>query len=648
MKPIHRSFLKTKSVFILLVASVLFGFSQHGVAATIEVTTTNDSGPGSLRQAITTANSSTSADVIQVTVGGTVELASALPTLQDQLKILSHSSLKVRRNTGGSYRIFVVATGANVTISGIKILNGLRQGIIAGVSGDGGGIFNAGTLTLFNCEISGNHTIGANNSNGDGGHGRGGGIFNNQNATLLIDHCTIAENSVKGGAGNVSTGGGGNGSGGGIYNRGVLTIRSSTLSGNTAEGGNGAEIAKGFGAALFSSAAPVEPVIISSTITNNDASDGGGLYTLGQTCKVRNTIVAGNSASLGPDCYGPINSQDYNLIGNTSGCTISGQTSHNVPNTDAMLGTLEDNDGLGRTHELLNDSPAIDAGDNAILNAPLNIITDQRLHTRKRESAVDIGAFEKASQLVQPGDFNGDGFVDFGLFRSSDRKTALWYLSFDDFVGSAYGPTLPAGWELIDVADFNSDAQSDYLLFNATTRQTAVWFMANAAFIGSAYGPTIPEGWKLIGAPKFGGWNLRLLLFRPSTGQTAIWYLEGTTIVEYLYGPTLPAGWAPVDAANFGESEDTDLLLYHAGTRKTAIWFWDGNSYEPGVYAPTAPSGWEVVGVAEISEDPYPDLVLFNSSTRQTAFWYLKQTDFSLFASSYGPTLPSGWKLFSP
>ena len=653
MKLIQRSCSRTSAgAFVLLLASVLFGFPQNAAAATIEVTNTNDSGDGSLRAAITTANSNPNADLIQISVGGTIQLAGPLPSLQHQLKILSHSTTKVRRNTGGNYRIFLVASGANVTISGLTILNGLRKGTIAGDTGDGGGIFNAGTLTLHNCEISGNHASGANNSNSDSVHASGGGIFNSNNATLIIDHCTIAENSVTGGTGNVVSGAGGNGSGGGIYNDGILEIRSSTLSGNIAQGGTGqpfGEAGVGYGGAVFFNPAPVVPSIISSTISNNSAGLGGGLYAVNQACIIRSTIVAGNSAPTGPDCRGSITSQNYNLVGDTSDCTIGGQTAHNITNTNAKLGALEDNDGLGRTHELLAGSPAINAGDNSIVNAPLNIVTDQRFHARKRELAVDMGAFERGAVAVPPGDFNGDEFVDYGLFRSFDRKTALWYLSRTALIGSAYGPTLPAGWELVDVADFNSDAQSDYLLFNASTRQTAVWFMANATFIGSVYGPTIPDGWKLIGAPKFVGWSLRLLLFKPSTRQTAIWYLEGTAISRTLYGPTLPVGWAPVDAANFGDSIDTDLLLYHAETRKTAIWFGDGDSYEPGVYGPTAPSGWEVAGAADfLNEDDNADLVLFNSSTRKTAIWYLSASGPSVVDARYGPTLPAGWILTSP
>jgi hypothetical protein len=54
------------------------------------------------------------------------------------------------------------------------------------------------------------------------------------------------------------------------------------------------------------------------------------------------------------------------------------------------------------------------------------------------------------------------------------------------FAGSAYGPTLPAGWTLAGVADFNGDGNPDYALFNASTRQTALWHLSGVTFAGAS------------------------------------------------------------------------------------------------------------------------------------------------------------------
>ena len=55
------------------------------------------------------------------------------------------------------------------------------------------------------------------------------------------------------------------------------------------------------------------------------------------------------------------------------------------------------------------------------------------------------------------------------------------------FVSGGYGPTLPAGWELVAVGDFNRDGKPDYVLYDASTRQTAIWYMNNNVFVSGGY-----------------------------------------------------------------------------------------------------------------------------------------------------------------
>ena len=88
---------------------------------------------------------------------------------------------------------------------------------------------------------------------------------------------------------------------------------------------------------------------------------------------------------------------------------------------------------------------------------------------------------------------------------ASTRQTAIWYMHNNVFAGGAFGPTLPAGWNVIDVADFNRDGNNDYALFNSSTRQTAIWYLSGVTLIGGALGPTIPSGWALVATGDFNG-----------------------------------------------------------------------------------------------------------------------------------------------
>jgi hypothetical protein len=61
---------------------------------------------------------------------------------------------------------------------------------------------------------------------------------------------------------------------------------------------------------------------------------------------------------------------------------------------DPLLGPLADNGGPTFTMALLHGSPALDAGDDGLLQKPYNLKTDQRGFARESGQHVDIGAFE--------------------------------------------------------------------------------------------------------------------------------------------------------------------------------------------------------------------------------------------------------------
>ena len=298
------------------------------------VTTNADSGAGSLRQAIKDA--CTGSTITFSSVVSPITLTTAELLVNKDLTITGPAAnvLTVMRSTAGatpSFRIFNVASGA-VKLSGLTISNGNGGG------GYGGGILydTSSTLTVTNSAISGNSAA------------AGAGIGNSIGGTLNVINSTISSNT----AGNLG--------GGGIFSgSGVLNVTNSTISGNSSSDGGGAGINNGG-----------TGTIANSTISNNSASggaSGGGIRNAG-TVNSRNSIIAGNTASSGaPDFFGTFNSQDYNLIGNTSGATISGTTTHNITNQSANLGTLANNGGPTQTMLPLPGSPAINAGDPANL-----------------------------------------------------------------------------------------------------------------------------------------------------------------------------------------------------------------------------------------------------------------------------------------
>jgi len=206
------------------------------------------------------------------------------------------------------------------------------------------------------------------------------------------------------------------GGGGGISDRGSPTMSNSTLSGNqtgldgtcNVTDGCFSENNAGFGGGLL-----VDLVVAhlnNVTITNNRGYLAGGIYHFSGGASVfiltlNNSIVAGNLNTDGQpaDCNsvgrGGVRSEGYNLVGAGTGCPSGG--TGDLTTSDPKLGVLADNGGPTKTHALLTDSPAIDAGPptsgDTICPPPS---TDQRGVNRPQDgngdstSRCDIGAFE--------------------------------------------------------------------------------------------------------------------------------------------------------------------------------------------------------------------------------------------------------------
>src|SRR5262249_13130854 len=126
------------------------------VPAVLTVTTLFDEDDGvnvgkvSLRHATNQAKSQSGKDnsLIHAAEGGS-ELTKALPDREGELAINGPEAdrLTVLRNTDQECRIFTVAQGADVEISGLTVSKGR-------ISSYGGGIKNDGTLTMTGCAVS--------------------------------------------------------------------------------------------------------------------------------------------------------------------------------------------------------------------------------------------------------------------------------------------------------------------------------------------------------------------------------------------------------------------------------------------------------------------------------------------------------------
>jgi predicted outer membrane repeat protein len=242
----------------------------------LSVTSPADSGPGTLRAAILTADAGSPSDkfTIGFAVTGTIDLQSPLPDLDNTIAIQGPgaASLTVERAAGATFASAIVTVGylQTASLSGLTIANGAL------------GISNlAGTLTLANIAVLNNHA---------GPEGGSGGIYNA--GTMTVTGSTIAGNSGPAGAG--------------IDNDGTLSISRSTVSRNTAVFVGGGLRNTG-------------PLTISSCdLSQNSASEGGGIFNSG-TLDISGSTLTANSAIDGGGIY-----NEAALT--VSGCTLAGNS----------------------------------------------------------------------------------------------------------------------------------------------------------------------------------------------------------------------------------------------------------------------------------------------------------------------------------
>ncbi|MFW5642318.1 MAG: choice-of-anchor Q domain-containing protein, partial [Roseicyclus sp.] len=344
--------------------------------ATFEVTNTNDSGAGSLRQAILDANASanTGGDPDQIVfaaslAGAAIRLGSTLPTIIEALTISGDvdgngsADILITGDVDGddatdARGVTLLATTAEadladnvrlmdataaLTLDGL-ILTGGRATSDSPVSGEaaGGAVRALGDLTLTNVTVAGNSTAGL--------FAWGGGV---SGSTVTLTNSTVRGNSTAGT----------NSQGGGIFGYETVTLTNSTVSGNSTAGDNSAgggvsgtivtltnsTVAGNSTAGAYSGGGGVSGVyavtLTNSTVSGNSTagtnSQGGGVYVFGYVARevtLTNSIVLGNVATNARDqeINGTVTAEGLNLVG-ADAAAFDASGFANIANADPSL-----------------------------------------------------------------------------------------------------------------------------------------------------------------------------------------------------------------------------------------------------------------------------------------------------------------------
>ena len=235
-------------------------------AATFTVSSTADSGPGSLRAAVAAAQTSPGPSLIQFAQGvrGTIVLTSGAIAISQSLTIAGPGAHRLSISGNDADRVFDIegSSATNVSISGMKIKHGVASSSSPHGS-SGGAIYVSGAmLTLAGVVLSRNRAI-----DSVGGTAEGGAVAIVGNGAVNASDVTVQRNRALSSSGGAALGGG------------LFVDATSSLS------------------------------LSDSLVTLNDALGspgiGGGVYTLGTFSFDASTTISGNTASTSANDIGP-------------------------------------------------------------------------------------------------------------------------------------------------------------------------------------------------------------------------------------------------------------------------------------------------------------------------------------------------------
>ncbi|HKP69514.1 MAG TPA: Ig-like domain-containing protein [Pyrinomonadaceae bacterium] len=465
--------------FILAIALVVICSSaQTSFAADFMVLNTNDSGPGSLRQAVLDSNVNGADDVISFdptvfNVPRTILLTSGEIVIQldnpggtvRTTTINGPGANLLELNGNNNSRIIYVVQGAMLTIDAVKMSggNGFSNGVNPGLNASGGALRVDGgappglyALRVTNCIIS-------NNSATVNIAGGGGLVIFGR--ALIVNTAIINNQALFGGGFSMS---------------GEVRMYNSTVSGNSAQMAGGIDVGNG------------NVNMTNSTVVRNQATAPGapaaginlaqaGPFSTGDLFS-KNSIVAKNVSVQGPQLdiagSGRIFSQGNNILGTVM--AVSTSTPTDLFNVDPQIdSSLSTHGGIIPSHALRAGSPAIDSGDNCALTttaaggcSEIAITHDHRGVVRPQDAdangsaVIDRGTFEvtAAEIAIAPGAPDLHAVDDSGT-SNTDNVTNIPDVTVD--VG---GLTVGATVELLrnDVPIANTIASGTTLTFNDT------------------------------------------------------------------------------------------------------------------------------------------------------------------------------------
>ncbi|MCK4982407.1 MAG: hypothetical protein KAS17_05760, partial [Victivallaceae bacterium] len=381
----------------------------------------------------------------------------------------------------GSDRLFTI--GDTNSAPAVHMLDLAIRG--GNVSGDGGAVYNYGSLHLHNVMIADNAAS-----------GNGGAIYNSADAFVYGERSSIRMNTAENGAGIYNLGSltlnhsrlannTASVSGGGIYNgvygeqKGQLFLLNSTVDHNTASGGDGGGI---YSTGTFQAE-------YSTIYGNSAADDGGGIYNIGDSRLINLTIAGNYAADDGGGIYaatGAVNLVNSIIAYNTdvSGWDDISDTGSVITQLSNFVGT--DNSGLYTASNSLFSSSLADNGG---WTYTLALNSESGYYYRVVGQGVEVGInYDQRGYMINStrdlGAYEANGYIGYYLLSDNYRSyfssiaTALTYQS-DKATRTLY---------LLDTRIKEADINADLRYYNSADKK---YLPQTVTIKGAASGETV-------------------------------------------------------------------------------------------------------------------------------------------------------------